>query len=71
MQTIIWLKTRTIFIFIILYLNATLSAGAVEYDCISVLSMTLNCYPGALGNMEYSFIAITLRSTLMQSGNTY
>ena len=26
---------------------------------------------GALGNVEYSFIAITFRSTLTRSGNTY
>ena len=43
---------------------------------LSVLVMTLNCIcwwgsgPGALGNMEYSFIAITPRTTLTWSGST-
>ena len=38
--------------------------------------MTLNCiwywgsYSGALGNVEYHFIAITPRSTLTRSGRT-
>ena len=38
-----------------------------------VLDMTLNnlINSGALGNMEYSFIAIALRYTLTWSGNTW
>ena len=41
------------------------------------LDMTLNCIwwwescPGVLGNVEYSFIAITHRSSLARTGNTY
>ena len=57
------------------------SDGAVVYtDCISAEGLdppTPSKYPrydikqaGALGNAEYPFIAITLRSTLAQNGST-
>ena len=66
---------------ILIYLAVQL-AVAVEYaDCTSAVDnpshnecpdMTLNCMcfnSGALRNVEYSFMAITPRSTLNRSGN--
>ena len=62
------------------WIDTAQSPRAVEYaNCISamsVLDMTLNgiwwwgSSPEALGNVEYSFIAITPRSTLTLSGST-
>ena len=51
------------------------SAGAFEYtNCIFVLDITSNnlmvwFQSWSFGELEYSFIAITLRSTLIQSGS--
>ena len=53
----------------------THATGAVEYiDCISAKECpgydTKQSDAGALGNVEYPFIAITPRSTLARSGST-
>ena len=69
------------------FLLSQSSAAVEYTDCIpvesydptpkSVLKMTLNnlmvrsCHSGALGNAEYTFIAIALKSSLVRSGSTW